>query len=612
MNTLEAQLKLNIAAFQTELMQSRNDMRGWVDELRKEGRRGAQALDPILQGWQGVSHATRGMTTNAGSATRNLSGMSMQLQDIVVQLQSGTSAAVVFTQQGSQMLSLLGPGGAIIGGAAAVGGAMVTMAQHAGVAFKDFNAQADLAHAKMEALRVSITSENIASGLQTAREEMSKLSAEAEKVSGFGSEMGTNLRRMARTIGLPGFENEKSQEEKNRLVNDKLIQSERDRKAVIDAALASSTSEVEVARLRGAGLKDEADQMQHKLDVARKLAQIEADPNLPRRAKDQLKGDFLSKDNASQSALQFDKESKAKQEIARIQAKLKEDTLSTLSPHEKFIELSKQQEAIFSRMAEEGGIFYEQSIAGLEAWSEALSKLGKTEKQLEVLKMLDEARTLESKKRDAAEETASARDKRDREADAKRDEIQRVKDKMAAEQERFSQQFKAREEAKRQLGEDLAIERARKAGDTDKVKELEQQRDVRRKTRDIMEQTGMNESQSRRAAFMLMSDSSVAPSRRARLMGAGDEGSLRDRGGVRRPSRGFAGLDEFTLNQMMPVGANAISNRRALPLQDHAEQNAARSASNGDAWQSSFIMRLKSELSPALAEQIGQAILNAS
>ena len=47
---------------------------------------------------------------------RDLGGVAMQAQDIAVQLQSGTDAARVLGQQGSQIASLFGPTGAIIGG----------------------------------------------------------------------------------------------------------------------------------------------------------------------------------------------------------------------------------------------------------------------------------------------------------------------------------------------------------------------------------------------------------------------------------------------------------------------------------------------------------------
>lgn len=50
--------------------------------------------------------------------------MGHQVQDVAVQLQTGTDAMIVFGQQGSQIVSLFGPGGAMIGALLAVGAAI--------------------------------------------------------------------------------------------------------------------------------------------------------------------------------------------------------------------------------------------------------------------------------------------------------------------------------------------------------------------------------------------------------------------------------------------------------------------------------------------------------
>lgn len=63
-----------------------------------------------------------GRLGNMSGETRNrLQQVGFQLQDIAIQLQSGTRASVVFAQQGSQIASVFGPVGAIIGTLAAVG-----------------------------------------------------------------------------------------------------------------------------------------------------------------------------------------------------------------------------------------------------------------------------------------------------------------------------------------------------------------------------------------------------------------------------------------------------------------------------------------------------------
>jgi hypothetical protein len=63
-------------------------------------------------------------------------GISMQLQDIAVQAQMGTSALTIFSQQAPQILSVFGNFGALAGGFAAVGGAAYTFGQQSSEAFR--------------------------------------------------------------------------------------------------------------------------------------------------------------------------------------------------------------------------------------------------------------------------------------------------------------------------------------------------------------------------------------------------------------------------------------------------------------------------------------------
>lgn len=67
----------------------------------------------------------QGKATNSLRMIRGGFGqMGHQVQDVAVQLQSGTDAMIVFGQQGSQIVSLFGPGGAMIGALLAVGAAI--------------------------------------------------------------------------------------------------------------------------------------------------------------------------------------------------------------------------------------------------------------------------------------------------------------------------------------------------------------------------------------------------------------------------------------------------------------------------------------------------------
>ena len=83
---------------------------------------------------------TEKATTKMGSTTKKAAGsfkmmkgatqqLGYQVQDIAVQLGAGQSAMLVLGQQGSQIASIFGPGGAVIGAviavASAIGGTLV-------------------------------------------------------------------------------------------------------------------------------------------------------------------------------------------------------------------------------------------------------------------------------------------------------------------------------------------------------------------------------------------------------------------------------------------------------------------------------------------------------
>lgn len=95
----------------------------------------AVVSDVIVNGQDNTSQAFNSAARNAQTMGNKFRGvfrqmrahsaqLGMQIQDVAVQLQGGTAAAVVFAQQGSQIASLFGPGGAILGALLAVGTAL--------------------------------------------------------------------------------------------------------------------------------------------------------------------------------------------------------------------------------------------------------------------------------------------------------------------------------------------------------------------------------------------------------------------------------------------------------------------------------------------------------
>jgi len=84
---------------------------------------GYQAKDVTkkVDGFAGAAKKNRGAFRAMRGSVQQLG---FQVQDIAVQLQAGTSAITVFTQQGSQIAALFGPGGAVFGAVLAIGGAI--------------------------------------------------------------------------------------------------------------------------------------------------------------------------------------------------------------------------------------------------------------------------------------------------------------------------------------------------------------------------------------------------------------------------------------------------------------------------------------------------------
>lgn len=95
--------------------------------------RAEKALDGVAASGKRAQSSTDNFskaTEQSGKSMKNMRGVAGQLgfqvQDIAVQLQSGTNAMLVFGQQGSQIAGAFGPGGAIVGAVIAVGAAVGT------------------------------------------------------------------------------------------------------------------------------------------------------------------------------------------------------------------------------------------------------------------------------------------------------------------------------------------------------------------------------------------------------------------------------------------------------------------------------------------------------
>ena len=113
----------------------------------KGAKEAATELDHLAKSGEKAEKTTKGVGKGAGQTVAPFKAMrgatqqaSFQLQDIAVQAQSGTDAFIILGQQGPQLASIFGSGGAIFGAVIAfgalIGGLLVSQFNNASEAFE--------------------------------------------------------------------------------------------------------------------------------------------------------------------------------------------------------------------------------------------------------------------------------------------------------------------------------------------------------------------------------------------------------------------------------------------------------------------------------------------
>ena len=203
--------------------------------------------------------------TSKGVAGHRAGGVAMQVQDIAVQAQAGTSALTILAQQGSQVASIFGPKGAIIGGLIALGAVLFSVAYKAKENFTKFKEEANKAAEALGELSYSGNVDDLSNGMRGAREEASRLGVELENIN---SRAGYAAIRLGQLSGGPSAE-EKAGAIEKQLERVGRIQSELGQTAIQVAA-----RELEITQLRIKGKADEADEIQRQLDLYKEIERI--------------------------------------------------------------------------------------------------------------------------------------------------------------------------------------------------------------------------------------------------------------------------------------------------------------------------------------------------
>lgn len=564
--TLEATMRLEISQLQAQLAKANGEVARFREQLQTEGRRGAAAFDPIAKRIAGLNSLMSASARSAGTAggRMNLGMMAMQFQDIAIQAQMGARWTTIIAQQGSQMLSAFGPAGMMVGGVVAIGGAFVTMGENAQNAFKAAKLDAEEFDSKMKVALLGSTQE-LAGTFDEVRK---RIRAATDELSNLNSTFAVSA-NLADIFGGP------SVEERINAAGAQLNAAGEAAAAIARQITETSAAELEIAELRARGEKEVADEKQRQLDLAKELARINA-LNMPRNVREQLAADATRK---SELGAQTPKDLKKQTEdIAKLETKIADDKLKALDAQERYVALMKEQEAVYAGMAEKGALFFDQSMAGLEAWAEAKKKAGDMSGYLEVLKMIEKARELEKQMADAAEQVTAESDKKQKEIDDKRNQAETDKLKREAEVDRFAETYKKQQQAKQSLQEEALMLQAKAAGQTELVARMERELRIREKAQQIQEQTNVSSSQARMSAERMIMLEDQAAARAQRDAAGPDTGTGRKRGRIRGVQAvhlmgGY--LSEFDALQQRDgtaataLGANSLSGRRNSSIPGH-------------------------------------------
>lgn len=271
-NSIEASLRLEIAQYQQALAKAKGEANKFKADMQSGG-----GISKVMLGsdetWgrhrANMAAFSREMNNMRGAASGiQLGGVAMQAQDVAVQLQMGTEASIVLAQQGSQILSAFGAGGAIAGGVLAIGGAFFTMAQKSRENFDAMKADADGYAERVKEALAGSTSE-ISDFFTQMRSEVNVAYAEVEKLNGEGFNFNRPLQMLSGLLGGP------SVEDMEQRANALALEKAKYQSVIENALLDASAKEVKLAELKAAGHEDAAKAMQHQLELQKEIQRIE-------------------------------------------------------------------------------------------------------------------------------------------------------------------------------------------------------------------------------------------------------------------------------------------------------------------------------------------------
>jgi len=285
--------------------------------------------------------------TNKGVAGQRAGGVAMQVQDIAVQAQAGTSALTILAQQGSQVASLFGPKGAIIGGLIALGAVLFSVGFKAKSNFEQFTESANKASEALGELSYSGNVDDLSSGMRGAREEATRLGVELENIN---SRAGYATLRIGELFGGP------SADQKAGAIQKQLERVGKIQTELGQTALQVAAKELEITELRIQGKADEADELQRQLELYKEIERIRTS-SFDAATKRQLIENATALSNAAKALKDADKTKKESEK------QKKEDSKRTGADSNEDGFISKREQRVFD-LAQERGQRRADSIKG--------------------------------------------------------------------------------------------------------------------------------------------------------------------------------------------------------------------------------------------------------
>jgi len=265
MGKVTTEFDIDLVKWQAKIAQIKADQRA-IELQAKQARIGDSLGGSMNGSGGGMGYSGRPFATGQGRAGAfAMANASAQVQDIAVQLQSGTSAITVATQQIPQLLSALGPQAGVLAGILAVGGALATVGYKGKEAFDKLISGARETDKEVGKLARTGSISDLERGVSKVTEQIDALAAKRASLNSIG---GT----ISGVMGV--FFGGDSRTEQVTKINDAKIEAERNLARLQEAAVNRSRDDLQIQELKAKGKEFEAGQLERMAEKEKAMIKI--------------------------------------------------------------------------------------------------------------------------------------------------------------------------------------------------------------------------------------------------------------------------------------------------------------------------------------------------